>query len=137
MSAQARTEHIAPQRKPLDDASYAAELYDDGSINRLGNLTLLPQDLNDLVGNKDWKSKREAFTIVSETNQDARVAALEDGSLYKLKAKAKALLASADFIPFCTFVAQYPGDCFDYNFVGARGERLAELAWDRLWADLV
>jgi hypothetical protein len=129
-------EHIAPQRKRSTDTSYATALYDEGDINRLGNLTLLPPDLNGLVGNQTWPFKRDVFKMVSKTNPKQRVAALKKGNLYQLGAKSKTLLESADFIPFCKFVARYPSATFDRAFVSARGRRLAELAWERLWADL-
>jgi len=129
-------EHIAPQRKRSSDSSYAAALYDEGDINRLGNLTLLPADLNDLVGNRPWSFKRDVFAMVSKTNKSQRVNALKKGDLYELGAKSKALLESSDFMPFCKFVAQYPGTSIDRDYVSARGRRLAELAWERLWADL-
>lgn len=77
-------EHIAPQRKKSTDTSYATALYDEGDINRLGNLTLLPPDLNNLVGNEPWPFKRDVFKMVSKTNPKQRVAALKKGNLYQL-----------------------------------------------------
>jgi hypothetical protein len=129
-------EHIAPQQKRSSDTSYAAALYDEGDINRLGNLTLLPPDLNGLVGNRPWSFKRDVFKMVSKTNKAQRVNALKRGDLYRLGAKSKSLLESADFMPFCKFVAEYPGATIDRAYVSARGRRLAELAWERLWDDL-
>lgn len=129
-------EHIAPQRKRSTDSSYATALYDEGDINRLGNLTLLPPDLNGLVGNQPWPFKRDVFKMVSKTNKRHRVAALKKGDLYRLGAKSKALLESSNFIPFCKFVAEYPSATIDRDFIAERGRRLAYLAWERLWADL-
>lgn len=129
-------EHIAPQRKRSTDASYASALYDEGDINRLGNLTLLPPDLNNLVGNEPWPFKRDVFKMVSKTNPKQRVAALKKGNLYQLSAKSKALLESSEFIPFSKFIALYPANTIDRDYVTERGRRLAALAWERLWADL-
>jgi len=129
-------EHIAPQRKRSTDTSYAPALYDEGDINRLGNLTLLPPDLNNLVGNEPWPFKRDVFKMVSKTNPKQRVAALKKGDLYQLGAKSKALLESAEFIPFSKFIALYPANTIDRDYVAERGRRLASLAWERLWADL-
>ena len=129
-------EHIAPQNKNSADASYSQALYDEGDINRLGNLTLLPQDLNSLVGNRSWSFKREVFGMLAETDKTKRVAALKQGDLYGLGAKSKALLESSDFMPFCKFVAEYKPKTIDRKYVANRGTRIAELAWERLWADL-
>ena len=129
-------EHIAPQQKRSTDTSYASELYDEGDINRLGNLTLLPANLNRLLGNKNWPFKRDVFQMVSMTDKDERIAALREGNLYGLGAKSKALLESSDFMPFCKFVATHQADEIDRSYIGERGKRLAALAWERLWADL-
>ena len=116
--------------------SYASELYDEGDINRLGNLTLLPVDLNRLVGRKHWPFKREVFQMVSKTDEKERIAALKEGDLYGLGAKSKALLESSAFMPFCKFVASHQTNAIDRTYIGERGKRLATLAWERLWADL-
>ena len=129
-------EHIAPQRRRSTDTSYSTALYDEGDINRLGNLTLLPPDLNNLIGNQTWPFKRDVYKMLSKTNPRLRVNALKSGNLYQLGAKSKALLESSEFIPFCKFVARYPAATIDRGYVAARGRRLAELAWERLWADL-
>lgn len=129
-------EHIAPQRPQSTGTSYAMALYEQGDINRLGNLTLLPPDLNNLVANRPWPFKRDVFKMVSNTDPKARVAALKKDNLYQLRAKSKALLESADFVPFCKFVGLYPGEVIDRAYISDRGRRLAELAWDRLWDDL-
>ena len=129
-------EHIAPQRRRSNEASYLPELYDEGDTNRLGNLTLLPADLNNLIGNKPWPIKRDVFKIVSMTDKDKRISALKEGNLYNLGAKSKALLDSSDFIPFCKFVAAHEADVLDRAYIAERGKNLAALAWERLWVDL-
>lgn len=129
-------EHVAPRRRRSADLSYASELYDEGDINRLGNLTLLPPDLNGLLGNRPWPFKREVFQMVSMTDKDERITALKEGNLYQLGARSKTLLGSSDFMPFCKFVATHEADLIDRTYISERGRRLAALAWERLWADL-
>lgn len=129
-------EHIAPQNRRSTDSSYASELYDEGDINRLGNLTLLPANLNGLLGRRHWPFKREVFQMVSMIDKDERIEALKEGDLYGLGAKSKALLESSDFMPFCKFVAEHQADVIDRDYISERGTRLAALAWNRLWADL-
>lgn len=129
-------EHIAPQNRRSTDSSYASGLYDEGDVNRLGNLTLLPKDLNGLLGRRSWPFKREVFQMMSMTDKHERIAALREGDLYELGAKSKALLESSGFIPFCKFVATHQAEVIDRDYISERGTRLAALAWDRLWADL-
>jgi hypothetical protein len=129
-------EHIAPQNKRSIDSTYADSLYDEGDISRLGNLTLLPDRLNILIGNSDWPFKRDVYRMLAITDPQQRVAALKSGNLYGISAKSKTLLESADFIPFCRFIASFPGSTVDRTYIADRGKRLAELAWGRLWSDL-
>ena len=129
-------EHIAPKNRRPNDSSYASELYDEADINKLGNLTLLPKNLNELLGRKHWSFKREVFRMVSMTDKNDRTAALKEGDLFRLGARSKSLLESTEFMPFCRFVATHQAEVFDRAYVNERGKRLALLAWDRLWDDL-
>ena len=129
-------EHIAPQQRKAGDNSYSSNLYDEANINRLGNLTLLPANLNSLLGNKPWPFKRKVFEMVSQTNSDLRIAFLDESDLSALPAKSRRLLESTNYISFCRFVATHDAETFSRDYVRERGVRLAELAWERLWADL-
>lgn len=58
-------EHIAPQTETID---WDPDLYDKHSMlaNCLGNLTLLPQEINSSVGNKSWIHKLFYYKCVSQ-----------------------------------------------------------------------
>lgn len=63
-------EHIAPQTN--NNSMWDASLYDSTiePYHSLGNLTLLPQDLNSSAGNKGWKEKLLYYQCVAEENPE-------------------------------------------------------------------
>ncbi len=70
-------EHIAPQSNK--NSTWDESLYDTTiePYQSLGNLTLLPQDLNSSAGNKGWKEKLLYYQSVAETDPD-KIARLEE-----------------------------------------------------------
>ena len=62
-------EHIAPQ---TNSSMWDPSLYDPDSmlVNSLGNLTLLPKDINSSVGNKRFQEKLLYYKCVGETDPD-------------------------------------------------------------------
>lgn len=62
-------EHIAPQTK---NGMWDPELYNPDSmlVDSLGNLTLLPQDINSSAGNKGFQEKLLYYKCVGETDPD-------------------------------------------------------------------
>ena len=49
-------EHVAPQNPPSGH-SWDSKVYSDNLVDGVGNLILLPLDLNNISDNKDWKVK--------------------------------------------------------------------------------
>jgi hypothetical protein len=125
-------EHIAPQTLAAGDTSYEQAIYDQGLVDRLGNLTLMPVDLNTLVGNKTWPFKRGVYDILSMTNPQGRVAQMQQ-ALPGLAPTTQAVLESAVYLPFCEFLPAQTAAVLPAAFIVQRGQRLAELAADRLW----
>ncbi len=125
-------EHIAPQTLAAGDTSYEQAIYDQGLIDRLGNLTLMPVDLNTLVGNKTWPFKRGIYDVLSMTDPVARVAQMQQ-QLNGFAQTTKDVLESAQYLPFCEFIPAQTATTLTSAFLVQRGQRLAELAVDKLW----
>lgn len=125
-------EHIAPQTLAAGDTSYEQAIYDQGLVDRLGNLTLMPVDLNTMVGNKTWPFKRDVYDVLSMTDPQARVTQMQQ-ALAGLAPSTKAVLESAEYLPFCEFLPSQAAAVLPASFLVQRGQRLAELAADRLW----
>ena len=66
------------------------------------------------------------------TDPAQRVAQLTK-ALDGLADKTKTTLESAEYLPFCEFLPDQQADTLPASFLVARGQRLAELAVERLW----
>ena len=65
-------EHVAPQTR--GQGAWDASFDDDpDAMNRLGNLTLLPQVENSLLGNKPWEQKVFLYRMLSAETHDQRI----------------------------------------------------------------
>ena len=131
-SAHYSVEHIAPQSPAPGDSSYEKAIYDQGLIDRLGNLTLMPSELNSLVGNKSWVFKRDLYSILSQESPQQRLGELQ-ASVPGLAQITQQTVLSAQYLPFCRSLSTHTEPKLSAAFVTKRGERLASLAWDRLW----
>ena len=49
-------EHIAPQSPPLQH-TWDSNIYTENRFQEIGNLLLLPTDINELVDDKNWEVK--------------------------------------------------------------------------------
>jgi hypothetical protein len=61
-------EHIAPQ-KPEPGHDWDQGIYNEGRVERIGNLTLLPLDINISAANRSWRAKWIYYRHLAETNQ--------------------------------------------------------------------
>ena len=130
-------EHMAPQSFNAADATYERAIYDDGLVDRLGNLLLLPAGINQAIGNRPWPAKRAIYQVLSSADPDERQDGLEHAGLTTIGRKAAELIESGGYMPFCQFVGSLPPDeGLSADFVRERARSLARLAWDRLWHDL-
>jgi len=62
-------EHVAPRVKTIDSV-WDKNLYNDEEFERIGNLTLLPVEINSSAGNKSWQQKLIYFLHLAETDAD-------------------------------------------------------------------
>ena len=126
-------EHIAPQTLATGDTSYEQAIYDQGLVDRLGNLTLMPEDLNSMLSNKTWPFKRDVYAVLSMNDPDVRLTDMQK-RLPGLAATTSDLLRwRADYLPVCEFLPNQGHAALPASFLVKRGQRLAELAVERLW----
>lgn len=135
-------EHIAPQSRPANDNSYDAKLYDEGEVDRLGNLMLIPSAVNQLLQNHPWGLKRRVFAVMAAQDPSERDEAIRD---LRRDARRRSITLGEDnlttlregkYVPFGQFVARNTARQFSRAYVKERGSVLARLAWERLWRDL-
>jgi hypothetical protein len=125
-------EHIAPQNPGSGDRSYEGAIYDRGLVDRLGNLTLMPADLNSLLGNRNWPLKRGIYEALALVSVSARTTSLK-ASIPGLAPATLAIIQSGEYLPFCEFISDASPTTLTANFIIERGQRLAELAFAKLW----
>jgi uncharacterized protein DUF262/uncharacterized protein DUF1524 len=125
-------EHIAPQSPGAgwDDG----EIYSQPqTVDTLGNLTLLPKEENNVIGNKSWEHKRLMYSLLSAETQsefDDIECKLSSVGL-TLSKTADEVLKNATYLGLCKSVALYDQK-WSLTIIEKRTQRFAELAWDRL-----
>lgn len=129
-------EHIAPQSS---DGSWAPELYEDpASVDRLGNLTLLPASENNVVANRPWIHKRALFNALSSNTEEQFDNSVEGLTKFglTLSKSAEQTIGQSKYLVLCKAIASRDGD-WTLPFVEERSRRIASLAWKRLrpWLD--
>jgi hypothetical protein len=129
----ATIEHIAPQTQ---DDSWDKNLYNDDELYQsIGNLTLLPTQVNSSAGNKGWKEKLLYYKHLSEQDPD---------KLKELDTKAKSagvnlnpdtikLLQSANYNDHIKSIVTIGEEGhWDSLLVTKRTERILSISWDRM-----
>jgi hypothetical protein len=125
-------EHVAPQSSK--HVGWADSLYEDPqTIQRLGNLLLLPRIENSNVGDRPWVEKRLIYRHLSaETTADADAVEAEAAAAgVALATGADTVLGKASYMPMCKSVGRHAVD-WSVDVIDDRSTRLAELAYDRM-----
>lgn len=128
-------EHIAPQtnKENLWDTS----LYEPTTkiFQSIGNLALLPQDLNSSAGNKGWREKLLYYQTVAEKDP-AKIQSLEDKASelgIQLNSNTVDLLKSSQFSKHLEAISCIPYE-IDWNrqIVEDRTEAMLDIIWERI-----
>lgn len=128
-------EHVAPQTQT---DFWPADLYDNQTkpYNLVGNLTLLPQDLNSSVGNKGFSTKLMYYRSVAETDVD-RLASIKQQAANNnidLNDSTVELLVSSQYNQHLSSLASLlENHKWDKYFVEQRSERILNIVWDRVY----
>ncbi|UVD80049.1 DUF262 domain-containing HNH endonuclease family protein [Myroides albus] len=129
----ATIEHIAPQTK---DGSWDDNLYDENDLYQsIGNLTLLPTEVNSSASNKGWKEKLLYYKHLSEQDPDKlkELKTKADNEGISLNQDTIQLLVSAKYNDHIKSLVTV-GEDSEWNsaLVSQRTERILSIAWDRL-----
>jgi len=127
-------EHIAPQ---TNDGAWSNDLYETLSkpFQSLGNLTLLPQDLNSSVGNKGFREKLLYYKSVGEDDMDILGAIGEEAKQngITLNADTQHLLITTSYNEHLLPISSLPYTSkWEKELVDARTERMLSIIWDRV-----
>ncbi|EYD77456.1 hypothetical protein Rumeso_00881 [Rubellimicrobium mesophilum DSM 19309] len=125
-------EHIAPQSSKAN--GWKEGLYDDpGTINRIGNLILLPGEPNSYIGKRPWDHKKLIYKyLCAETAAEAGTIAGTFGSAgLTLGLNGEKILTGTGYLPMCKGISKCTEE-WDVDIVDRRSNRLAELAYERV-----
>lgn len=132
-------EHIAPQNDK--SGLWDSNLYDTQTVpyNQIGNLTLLPQDLNSSAGNKGWKEKLLYYQCVAEHDQDKlnSIEKTAKNSGIELTKDTLNLLKTCTYHEHLAPISQLTLDTvWNLELVQKRTERMLEIIWKKVSAVL-
>ena len=128
-------EHIAPQANK--DNLWDVKLYDNHieSFQSIGNLTLLPQDLNSSAGNKGWKEKLLYYKCVAEKDLEKINKILEDAKALEIIINTSTLdmLKKCEFNDYLSSVSSLSeNNVWDKSLVDKRTDIMLDIIWDRV-----
>lgn len=128
-------EHIAPQSNKND--MWDEAIYDTyiEPFQSLGNLTLLPQDINSSAGNKGWKEKLLYYQSVAEKDP-AKISEIETRALalgITLNASTLELLKGSHFNEHLSSISTLSADdSWNKELVDKRTDVMLDIIWNRV-----
>lgn len=128
-------EHIAPRVNK--DSLWDETIYEPTTkfFQSLGNLTLLPQELNSSAGNKGWKEKLLYYQTVAEKDP-AKIQSLEEKAKelgIQLNSNTVELLKSCQFSKHLEAISCIPYDMeWTRQIVEDRTEVMLDIIWERI-----
>ena len=136
ISADLKTiEHIAPQTNKnglWDESLYETHIETYQSV---GNLTLLPQDLNSSAGNKGWKEKILYYKCVAEADPEKikNIEKIAKESGVNFNEDTFALLKNSHFNSHLASIsALSTSDLWDKKLVDERTDVMLDIIWNRI-----
>ena len=128
-------EHIAPQtnKNNLWDEKLYEKLID--TYQSIGNLTLLPQDLNSSAGNKGWKEKLLYYQSVAEKDPD-KIDKLEDHAKsidVVFNSETIKLLQECKYNQHLSSISSLTAsDSWNKEMVDRRNDNMLDIIWERV-----
>ena len=129
-------EHVAPQNPPVGH-KWDPDIYDNNLIHQIGNLILLPLELNKFVDNKDWEVKYLHYCHAGERNKE-KLIKLSDTARKKgivLSKKATNRLSRINYNcaiePILSVGEAGP---WNANLIRNRTQQIKEIAWKTLFS---
>ena len=127
-------EHVAPQAPPKGHL-WDPNIYAENRVHHIGNLLLLPADINNLVDGKDWPVKYLHYSHVGERSKE-KIDELVQQATKKgivLSKKATNKLPTASYSGVVEPILNFGIDGqWDAKFIDQRTQQIKEVAWGKL-----
>jgi hypothetical protein len=127
-------EHVAPVKKPTAH-EWDEQLYVDDGCHKIGNLTLLPIEINSSAGNRNWRQKLVYYQHLAETDPTRLESLSDDASSWgvDLSEETIQLLCATDHKHHIRPIVEVgSAGSWDSNLVDSRGKRICEIVWDKM-----
>ncbi len=129
-------EHVAPQNPPAGH-KWDPDIYAKNLVHEVGNMMLLPLDINKIVDNKDWVVKYLHYCHVGERSQ-AALDKLEDEARQKgivLSKRATDALSKAEYNCAVEPVLSVgESGAWNADLITDRTRQIKELAWATMFS---
>ena len=125
-------EHIAPKNDP--ERNWDKSIYTTPELkDSIGNLTLLPWELNSAVGNAPWEKKRLFYEAVAAKDDDdvQKVIHQADKQGISFDKKTKDLFRRKPRLPIIVTIAKQKE--WNAKSIKSRTRNILELFWGEIW----
>ena len=133
-------EHVAPQNPP-DVHVWDPAIYSKNRFNQIGNLLLLPADINNRVSNQGWAHKYFHYRYVGQRSSERadRIRAEASDCGVNISSRVAKMLSRSAYnctIEPITLIGVAGG--WNAEMIDRRTNQLKEIAWERLskWLNL-
>ena len=118
-------EHIIPQNEDPDKA-----VYSKSEKNQLWNLTLVPADVNSILGNKDWKRKQAIYRYYSsETEEEQQKNLKELENVLSKEQLERFQNRNHGYLPMTKYLAMLDVDDFTKEHGEKRSKAILRNCW--------
>ena len=133
-------EYIAPQSPP-DVHDWDPEISSNSRSEQIGNMVLLPVDINYQVGNRGWKEKHFHYRCVGRKSAEGsdRICAEALSSGVEIDLNVARVLSQSGYNCTVDPITLIGADgAWDAKMINKRTDQLKRIAWSRLanWLDL-
>nr|WP_263012216.1 HNH endonuclease family protein [Laspinema sp. D2d] len=127
-------EHVAPQN-PDEPTNWDKHLYESDNWHRIGNLILLPTEINSSAGNKGWIEKWIYYQHLAEKDPDKLASLNEEAKNngVNLNPSTLDLLKNTSYSHHVTPLVELGAKgLWDKSLVDRRTERICDILWERM-----
>ncbi|MYB19202.1 MAG: DUF262 domain-containing protein [Holophagales bacterium] len=129
-------EHVAPQTPP-DGHDWDQTIYAGDRLHAVGNLLLMPLEINWLAGNKSWAIKHLYYSHVGERG-DREVKRLRERAKARgvelSKKKLDVLCEASHRCAVAPILTVGEDGCWDATLIDRRTEQIKAIVWKTLWS---
>lgn len=129
-------EHVSPQRPPLGH-DWDQNIYANDLVHQVGNLLLLPVDLNKFANNKNWEVKFLHYCHVGERDEERLIELRRKAQRKGIVLSKRAIDAFGEVEYNCAVepvLSVEESGSWDESLIRNRTQQIKKLAWKKLFS---